>query len=354
MKLHLKRKSIALLSILAMLISALYFAPAASAVDLNESESNNTCATADVTYDDYNNYGAISSTTDIDWWRFVPTKSGVINIWMGNIPAGRNYYLYFADSSGALVASSDNSSNSNESMRVRVYAAHIYYLKVGSTSGSSVSQYKLRVKLYDCLQSKVFVSNTSNIDFTPTTSYVLPHLWDMQRDAGGFLNNSATAGFNSLSNSDIVLFDGHGNAGRMAFYDSNGNKTRIYANSGEWIGSGDHAISTLSSEALSNATLIIYGGCLTGLTASDGSGNLITATKQKGAHCVIGWNPETSATGAFVWYDKFFESCAAGKNLQNALDDADNYLKNHPTYSQYYTDLHDRTIAGNANSVTIG
>ena len=40
----------------------------ASAVNKTEVESNNRHANATVTYDDYNNYGVISSTTDIDWW----------------------------------------------------------------------------------------------------------------------------------------------------------------------------------------------------------------------------------------------------------------------------------------------
>ena len=39
-----------------------------SAGTIYESEPNNTSSTADSTNDDYDNYGLISTTSDIDWW----------------------------------------------------------------------------------------------------------------------------------------------------------------------------------------------------------------------------------------------------------------------------------------------
>ena len=61
---------------------------------INESENNNTVSAADKTYDDYDNYGAISSTSDVDWWKVTFTQNGEANFWLGNIPSGCNYNLY--------------------------------------------------------------------------------------------------------------------------------------------------------------------------------------------------------------------------------------------------------------------
>lgn len=54
--------------ILATAILCMFTVPAsASSGTVNESESNNSMSTADRTYDDRDNYGAISSAGDEDW-----------------------------------------------------------------------------------------------------------------------------------------------------------------------------------------------------------------------------------------------------------------------------------------------
>lgn len=99
----------------------------AAAGTIYESEGNNTFATADVTYDDYNNYGAINSANDVDWWEITYNTGGMINIWLGNIPAGCNYDIYVYRASeqamGNFVecAKSVRTSGVQELIKMRVY-----------------------------------------------------------------------------------------------------------------------------------------------------------------------------------------------------------------------------------------
>ena len=60
-----KKKLKVFICIVLVISSMLSFTLSTFAV--NESEANNTLATADRIYDDANNYGYISSTSDADW-----------------------------------------------------------------------------------------------------------------------------------------------------------------------------------------------------------------------------------------------------------------------------------------------
>lgn len=95
---------------------------------LYESESNNTYSTADRTYDDYDNYGALSSTSDVDWWVVSFSSAGEANFWLGNIPSGCDYELTLYASNGTtLLASSRNGSNTAELITYSVSANTKYY-----------------------------------------------------------------------------------------------------------------------------------------------------------------------------------------------------------------------------------
>lgn len=115
----------------------------------NESESNNTYSTADRTYDDYDNYGTISATTDVDWWVVNFSRGGNANFWLGNIPTGCDYDLKLYSSNGTtLLASSVKGSNQAELITYPVVAGVNYYVRIYSHSGSSASQYLFRTKNY--------------------------------------------------------------------------------------------------------------------------------------------------------------------------------------------------------------
>lgn len=114
-----------------------------------ESESNNTFGTANRTYDDRDNYGKISSNSDIDWWVITFAQDGYVNFWLGSIPSGCDYDISLYSSNGStLLATSTNRTGTQELIKYRVYAGSTYYIKVYSYSGYSTSQYKFRVKNY--------------------------------------------------------------------------------------------------------------------------------------------------------------------------------------------------------------
>jgi len=59
-----------------------------------EVESNDTFQTANRTFDDYDNYGKISSEFDSDCWFITFAYEGMANFWLGDIPPGCDYNLY--------------------------------------------------------------------------------------------------------------------------------------------------------------------------------------------------------------------------------------------------------------------
>lgn len=282
---------------------------------INESENNNTVAAADKTYDDYDNYGAISSTSDVDWWKVTFTQNGEANFWLGNIPSGCNYNLYLYKANGStLIASSKKTSNSQELITTRVKANTVYTIKIVSTSGSSTSKYKFRVKNYNIGVGYIFTFNCTNIDTTGTATEVLPHLWYLGYDAGEYRNNSAASGITALKKSNIFIVDNHGNAGRIRFDTSSTNLTRLYATNSSLNGGSDRAImQNVSGNGLSNVDLVLYMGCLTGNT-DPVYGNLVDATLSKGARCVYGWTEVTNVHDGTGWTNELFVGFTQGNN----------------------------------------
>lgn len=109
-------------------------------INRNESENNNTYSSADVTYDDYNNYGRITTEDDVDWWCITALSDGMANFWLGEIPTGCNFNLalYKGNGTSAIVIS-NNSGRKQELIRCHVYAGEKYYIRISSSSGYSVS-----------------------------------------------------------------------------------------------------------------------------------------------------------------------------------------------------------------------
>ncbi len=121
---------------------------ARSSGTIYESESNNTMSTADVTSDDRDNYGSISSLSDVDWWKVSFIEGGRANFWLGNIPSGCNYELSIYNASGGLLSYSYNARNTAELIQYDVSPNTTYYIKIESSYGTSNIQYLLRVKNY--------------------------------------------------------------------------------------------------------------------------------------------------------------------------------------------------------------
>jgi hypothetical protein len=86
----------------------------------------------------------IYTSTDVDYYKIVTSRSGVISINLTNLPADYDLYLY--NSAGKKVASSLKGSTSNESISYSARTAGTYYVKVVGYNGanSQTAQYKLK------------------------------------------------------------------------------------------------------------------------------------------------------------------------------------------------------------------
>lgn len=320
--------------IMAGVIVILPIVPAAFAVDPDEttvyyeSESNDTYSTADRTYDDYDNYGKISSEDDVDWWYIVVTADGMANFWLGQIPTGCNYNmtLYKGNGTSAIV-SSNNTGRTQELIRCHVYAGEVYRVKITSSSGySDESYYKFRYKRSIIRDAEIFVTNAGDIDTTPTVTNAQPHLDNMGFTVVPRTNQLASLVYTELLTADIMVIRNHGIGGIMLLNDAN-NETFLYANTNSDMNSSDRAIDTYSASALSEVELVIFSGCKTGIT-SERYGNLVDAVIAKGAKCAIGWTESTYTSDSNRWVGKFFEYCSQGYNLHIARSLTNSWIRN--------------------------
>lgn len=325
-------------------------APVSAYSNVYESESNNTLATADVICDQDYNYGAISSTSDVDWWKFTYSVTGMVNLYLANIPTGCNYNLYVYDASGNLIASSINSLSMDELIRIRVKANTTYYVKVMSSMGSSSNYYLFRIKRYALKSVDIFTSDSSPNDFRSGAINSLPILWGMGYDAGEYLNNTAAVALGVMHNLEIFVNNGHGWDGWATFYHADGSYSNLYGMSNN-LGTGDASMSALEYGALTGVSLVIYTGCRSGVT-SEVYGNLIQMTREKGAWCAIGWRESINTVATNAWLVKFFEYCSHGCTIETAMANADEYIRE--AHSTHYNNLAQRFVAGSARSVTLG
>ena len=112
-----------------------------------EIEPNNSLYSATQTYDDYDNRGAITSTSDVDWWKVSFMQAGRANFWLGNIPAGCDYDISVFNAAGVEIGYSCNNAQEQELVQLDV-TPDTYYIKIETYSGVSSSKYLFRVKNY--------------------------------------------------------------------------------------------------------------------------------------------------------------------------------------------------------------
>lgn len=124
-----------------------------------DTANNNTAANAVSIPLNTNVNGTISSSTDIDWYKFNVTTAGTITVTLTNLPANYNIYLY--NSSGTLLGSSTNSGTTNESISYSA-STGLYGVKVSAPSGvfNTTSCYQLLVSTGSFL--KADYSGTKN------------------------------------------------------------------------------------------------------------------------------------------------------------------------------------------------
>lgn len=125
-------------------------------VTVYESENNGSIATADQTYSNYDNVGALSTAGDEDYWKvtFDETGTGVgsANFWLGNVPSNCDYRLTIYESNGgnrytAYVVDVNGDGGQELLENFDVFTGLEYYISVDSADyDKSSSQYLMRVR----------------------------------------------------------------------------------------------------------------------------------------------------------------------------------------------------------------
>lgn len=300
-----------------------------------EVESNNTAALADYTYDDYDSYGKISSSTDVDWWRVSFNTSGMVNFYLGNIPSNCNFDMYVYKNDGTtLIAQSKYSFNHYELIRCHVNAGNVYRIKIVCNYALNFPDqyYLFRVKNYGLngsYHAKVFsfryhVVDENNqiidsVDSTPTDA-TLSNIWNMGFDGQAYYNNSVIPAYNELPNTNIFLVTNHAGPGRIQFFNST-----LVAEAYPGMPSNYRALSSYASGALSQVDLLIFLGCETGIENLT-YGNLVDVALEKGAFCCIGWASPINRDDAHQWINLFFDYCDQGGTVYTALKNANQYM----------------------------
>lgn len=136
-----------------------------------EIEPNNSLYSATQTYDDYDNRGAITSTTDVDWWKVSFTQAGRANFWLGNIPAGCDFDISVFNAAGVEIGYSCNNAQEQELVQLDV-TPDTYYIKIETSSGVSSSKYLFRVKNYPTVVAPSITLNFSSTVPSGTKVYI--------------------------------------------------------------------------------------------------------------------------------------------------------------------------------------
>ncbi len=102
---------------------------------MNETESNNTTATANTIPTSGTTVTAkIGSSTDVDYFKVVKTAAGTLNVYVV-VPTGKDYDVAIYNSSGTKVASGTNGAGVAENVNYSA-AAGTYYIKVYGYNGA--------------------------------------------------------------------------------------------------------------------------------------------------------------------------------------------------------------------------
>ena len=306
----------------AMLSAAMLFAalqlPAFASGTKYEAEPNNTTSKADTTYDDYNNYGTISSTADVDFWRFTPSETCFANIWLGNIPTSCSYTLTLMDSDDNAVAmTKDHQYGSQKIMKCRLVGGRTYYVSIHSDSGCSADvYYHFRIKTYDLGVGRIFTTDSGSYD-SSATGNIKSTLWSMGYDANNYLNNSANALYSTLTNSRILMIHSEARNGYMVLPCSTGS-TYFYGYNYSGIESYSRALGTLATNSMNNMALAIFLGTDTAIQ-NNTYGNLVDMALVKGASCAIGWYGTVDPGYGTEWAESFFEYLSQGRSVERAI-----------------------------------
>ena len=192
---------------------------------MTETEPNNSFSTANTIYDDFDVYGTIGYSGDVDWFKIQFVNPGKVNFWLGNIPAGCNYDLELYSAGNQLLAASRNTGTNSELIsEYTVISYTYYYLRVYSASGyNASSRYLLRAKNYPtATQPNVWTLGSENIGMTSATLVGSFNNNGISNNSYGFYYGTSS---NNLNNTKIV-----GTTSLTALSPFKGTIDNLYAN----------------------------------------------------------------------------------------------------------------------------
>lgn len=285
--------------------------------DVND-PNNDTWIRSLQTYEDYDTYGYLSNSADVDWWDIEFSEIGMANFYLQS-PSGCNYsmkiYDFDSDSNNVnLIATVTNGGVGGFDLaRIHVKPG-MYFVKIESTNSSSATNsYLFRAKNYPDRQSylSTVTYDTSIGTTTPLSNYCKTNINNL-----GFstvydvYNQTASQTFTQLKNSDIhVILSNTNQAGIIKMKMISGIYTYFAGVSHPALNSNSYAISEYNSGDLSETDLIIFAGGKTGATSS-AYGNLVDQAMAKGCYCAIGWNGNIDQLSMLIWLNGFLEYSA--------------------------------------------
>ena len=233
----------------------------------------------------------------------------MVNLYLGDIPAGFDYdlYLYRYNSYGVIAYSAKTSGN-YEFIQFTVRPGDKYYAKVVSKSSTvSSAYYQLRFKKYEYGGANLYGFNFSDISTVNQISNVATHLENIGYTTWENIDYPASSAYSMLPYGWVYLSSSHANAGFTVFR-NNGSDSFLFADYSGTLYDNFEKLSSLSYNALSPKRLVIYAGCYTGAT-SDSYGNLVEMTLSKGAHACFGSYNSVITADMSNWLSEFFYLC---------------------------------------------
>lgn len=165
-------------------------------------------------------------------------------------------------------------------------------VSVGSFSSSAAYTGKVYMFTYNAGQLPSYFYDY-HMSTRKDAEWSLPWLWDMNYDAGEYLNNSVDAIYSAMPNASILTLSSHGDAGFVHCPDANSEYAPRYTRlTGKYYGFCPEYSKALERQAdLSRTKLMIFASCNSGLYDSN-YGNLLDEAVNRGAGAALGWKNE--------------------------------------------------------------
>lgn len=162
----------------------------------------------------------------------------------------------------------------------------------------------------------------------------LPWLWNMNYDAGEYLNNSVDPLFSVMPQASILTVSSHGGPGFVVCPDPHSEYAPRYT----WLTGKKYAACSYYSRALEEQStltktkLMIFASCQSALSSNE-YGSLLTEAVNRGADAALGWKVEIPANiesnnVTSHWLQYFFEACYfLHSDVETAAETASTRLK---------------------------